>query len=570
MSFRAVVEDFDLGWDLQTNYQAFCAACASLPDVSINPASPPKDFDQAHLAAYVGIGRCCVYMYDVLYQLERAAAWETLLEPRLKESCLIEHAEMWARAWDALGRIAYRRGEYIVAAERFREAVDIMEAAELWHAKADLYSNWLRADYERRRLTTRERDAALAEKFAQALQEQERYIPDGPLRTTMHRRGLSNVLHNLAVALRPQKRFQEAITYHQRAETINRELGDRYRLAQTRFNLGLVYMDRGEDGDWACAEQLFQEVNQSGAWQRGKCFALQNLAKLCKANRNYPEAKHYYNAAWHEYTASIGEISRDFAFEEWTLLEWWEVANEQRPELFSRAISVLDQMRTNLRHVLFRRDYPRRVMSLLEEGLALAQLPAPTPDHELETLTRWSAQEIADLASLTKAITPLFDEVNAAVPMHNPEIAGNMRSVRDEVNAAVPMHDPEIAGSVREVVAETLRIDSKLWECLAPQVQRRHANYLRLIEQTSLHPEQQSWAMQELKDVLPEDAAVVAYFWPEKFPPKAYLIRHNGPTKSFPLHLPLPSEAFLKEFDTAGPPSNAFREKLFSIFLAPM
>ena len=161
-------------------------------------------------------------------------------------------------------------------------------------------------------------------------------------------------------------------------------------------------------------------------------------------------------------------------------------------------------MRANLRHVLFRRDYSRRVMSLLEEGLALGQLPAPTPDQELETLARWSAQEIADLASLTKAITSLSDTVNAAVTTRNPEIA-------------------EEISRVREVVADTMRIDFERRKSIAAQVQRQHASYLRLIEQTPLHPEQQPWTPQELRNVLPEDAAVVAYFWPEKFPPKAIL-----------------------------------------------
>jgi hypothetical protein len=44
VSFRAVVEELDLRWDLQTDYQAFCATCAALRDVSINPASPPEGF----------------------------------------------------------------------------------------------------------------------------------------------------------------------------------------------------------------------------------------------------------------------------------------------------------------------------------------------------------------------------------------------------------------------------------------------------------------------------------------------------------------------------------------------
>jgi hypothetical protein len=53
-----VIERFDLYWDLQTDYKSFHAACLTLNVPSLDPLWPPQQCAEAHLAAYVRIGRC--------------------------------------------------------------------------------------------------------------------------------------------------------------------------------------------------------------------------------------------------------------------------------------------------------------------------------------------------------------------------------------------------------------------------------------------------------------------------------------------------------------------------------
>jgi tetratricopeptide (TPR) repeat protein len=60
------------------------------------------------------------------------------------------------------------------------------------------------------------------------------------------RHGEGEAWNNLGLALRRVGRFDEAITAHQEARDIYRELGDQYGQAQTLENLGTVHVDRDQ------------------------------------------------------------------------------------------------------------------------------------------------------------------------------------------------------------------------------------------------------------------------------------------------------------------------------------
>src|SRR4029077_3138561 len=139
--------------------------------------------------------------------------------------------------------------------------------------------------------------------------------------------------------------------------------------AQTQLNLAQIYA-RGAKNDPVArhkAETILKLLAQNQAWPRGRCFALQNMAKLQHDLGDPSQARELYQQAWRLYKQMVPDSARDIAFEEWTLLGWWEGAegDASRRAVYSLASEVLGRMRGNLRHVLFRRNYGVRVSKLI-------------------------------------------------------------------------------------------------------------------------------------------------------------------------------------------------------------
>jgi len=355
----------------------------------------------------------------------------------------------------------------------------------------------------------------------------------------------------------------EAERRHRQAEKINRALGDGYRLAQTQLNLAQIYAC-GAKNDQAArhkAETILALLAQNQAWPRGRCIALQNMAKLQHDLGDPSQARELYQQAWRLYKQMVPDSARDIAFEEWTLLGWWEVAESDasRRELYALASDVLGRMRGNLRRVLFRRNYGVRVSKLIERGLPFAG----GPEDQATELGKWSAQEISDLPDLLSAI----DEFIAGV-----DFGACDETVRTSVRNM--KGSPEKQGTAGGT-AGTQRINSSSWKYFGGPLQQRHVQYLRHIEHSRLHVPVLStpWDVHRLQDCLAKDTAVAAYFWPrewgeEKFVsvPRVYVISKEQVRMRT---LPVPAN-FAKSYKAKAAPEDGLRTSMFAVLVQPI
>jgi tetratricopeptide (TPR) repeat protein len=538
---EALVERFDLEWDLGLDFEPFAGALDAVGIVIDGAGSGPAELGAED---WLVVGRCVLDRCDRLYDLGTATAWEELLV-RLTSSPAAT-GERGARAWDALGRTSYRRGEYVTAAERFGTALGLVDEAGLEWLRPDVLSNWLRADDERLRLTNPPAMAARLRRYEDALTEAAARGPDPAAvrpadgrEAVIRARGISSLHHNLAVSLRPAGQLERALVSHGEARAINVALGDGYRLGQTLLNEALVHEARFVASDDPAALEraieLLGQLRDERSWPRGKCFALQNLARISlRRQHDRAAANDLFAQAWRAYRELAGDRTRDAAFEEWTLLDWVEVAPDPLlPELFRSAYDTFHLMRGNLRHVLFRRSYAQRVVGVLERGLPHLE------DHEAAAgyLGSWSAQEITDLAALTDVIDGQF--VGADFSEHD-------RRIREALFAA----------------RDTGRRD--IFRRLMPALHGRHGEYVRRIEAARLDapPSSAPWTVGRLREVLPADAAAVAYFWPRSGDPRAYVVTRTGV-----LVRPLPRGDL--EFSTEVRPSDRLRGELHRQLVAP-
>ena len=558
---RELIHRFDREWDLLPDYEGFQRAIQGL---GIELEADGATAMAADCPALAVIIRCFVDMYDRQFDLGRAFALEPSLEAAIDTS-LASWDEQRARAQDALGRLAYRRGSYMLAAERFQSAIDIAARGHVDYVLADLTSNGLRANFELQRLSAEASIGDLSEKYISALadagwsDEFSRPLPANPSRQEiLHQRGISNMLHNLALALRSVDP-DAAERRHRQAEAINRALGDGYRLAQTQFNLARLYASRAKTDPHAHrqAEALLQSLAHNRAWPRGRCFALQNMATLYRDLGNTTQAEKLYEQAWQLYKRMVPDSARDIAFEEWTLLSWWDVASNDasRRALYSLASDALGAMRGNLRHVLFRRNYGQRASKLIEKGLPFAGCPRA----QVTELGTWSAQEICDLPELVTAIDGF---------VANLDFAEFDQAVRRAIRTA------KDAGRPQEHFG-TLRIDTESWKHIGGPLQTRHLQYLRQIERSKLHVSAPStpWDVDRLQACLPRDAAAALYFWPhaqgeERFvsAPRVYVITndHVGVRE-----LKDPA-TLIHRYRAKAAPDGQFRNAMFDVLVQPV
>lgn len=203
-----------------------------------------------------------------------------------------------ARWFDGCGKIRYRLGAYTRARISFQTALTVVRRARLWWLQPDIQSNFLRGRFEELRqamqpgASLRQGVSRLAvgcralDKRCRSEAEARDIDVDRPgdvaarrprdLKALEFLRGYSSVLHNTAVALADQGRFDASIALSERALTISRELHDEYRQAQALNHQAIL---AGKVQDEVSSEELFREVTR-GQWQRGALIARQNLARL--------------------------------------------------------------------------------------------------------------------------------------------------------------------------------------------------------------------------------------------------------------------------------------------------
>jgi len=198
-----------------------------------------------------------------------------------------------ARWFDGTGKIRYRLGSYARARMSFGTAVEIAAEGGLWWCLPDLRSNLLRAEFEERKQTVAADPKSRAEdlrepsdKLLAGLKaERDRVRQDAadhailehqvsPASRTEVReflRGLSNVLHNLAIALKEQGFHDESLSASKESLRISERLADQYRIGQSQNHQAQLDRDH--------APSLYGKLRE-GAWRRGRLIARQQLAAL--------------------------------------------------------------------------------------------------------------------------------------------------------------------------------------------------------------------------------------------------------------------------------------------------
>jgi hypothetical protein len=348
------------------------------------------------------------------------------------------------------------------------------------------------------------------------------------------------VLRNLGVGARrrrewaqAQVHFGEALDHHWHAGAINRALDDRYRLGQTLLNEALVWIELANCPDpdpdhLRRGVALLERLRDESIWPRGRCFALQNLARVqWQFNKDRDGAWLIYEEAWAAYRALVGDHqeSRDIAFEEWTLRAQASIAEpEQMRALFDDAYGTFQLMRENLRHVLFRRGYADRVIEVLERGLDATEDTALAASY----LGGWTAQEIADLRGLAAQVQRRFEAVDFTDL--DDSVAAALDAARRARDATKPQRTPSEPAEERMSgsLEDTASFGQDVLGGAMLALHRRHERYLEEIERAPLVPEQPyaPWTVDRLRAALPEDAAVIAYVWPsaQTVPPRAFIV----------------------------------------------
>jgi len=190
---------FDLEWDLVPNYEGFESALRGLGIAIDDVFSQDMVMKNAISAAVL---RCLLDMYDRQFDLGRASCLEPYLEAELNTS-LATWPEEGARARDVLGRLAYRRGSYVLAEERFNEAICIAREGDVPYLLPDLTSNRLRARFELQRLGLGENVSSPIH-YTEALEAagwtDDASVPiasESSRQEILRQRGMASLLHNL-------------------------------------------------------------------------------------------------------------------------------------------------------------------------------------------------------------------------------------------------------------------------------------------------------------------------------------------------------------------------------------
>jgi hypothetical protein len=317
-----------------------------------------------------------------------------------------------ARWYDGVGRIRYRLGDFTPARIAFGTATDTAMAAGLWWVMPDLRSNRMRADFEERSQTARDRpegtDAfGLVPQFralCSSLLVQARTfrvaLPTSAQAPPRHReflRGYANALHNLATALRQDGDSAKALEVTGESLAVSRALGDSYRVAQSANLRALC--------DAPNAVTYYQDLLDQ-PWPRGTRIARQNLA----IRKGGPQGLKELGAMLDDLERDQGGTGRqtgmDVDFYAYTVRGYARVAGELPED--SRPGDVLDRRLTMARTVrgavalpVYKRAYARHMRPAYLQAIAARVVTGDGSRENLERILSLveesSGRELLDL-----------------------------------------------------------------------------------------------------------------------------------------------------------------------------
>ncbi|MCG6494040.1 CHAT domain-containing protein [Kitasatospora sp. A2-31] len=330
-----------------------------------------------------------------------------------------------ARWHDGTGRIRYRTGSYTRARVAFETAVNVAEDSGLWWILPDLRSNFTRARFEEigQKSATRpsldeqaelldEMEELRAQTHREAVTQGidlERVSPGDATRTREFLRGYSNVLHNLATALRASGYEDESQLVSRQSLGISQALGDAYRTAQSLISLALADPDQAVDLFTAAAAQ---------PWARGRLIARQNLALHKGGREGVEELRQLLDELGSNMpgTGSGRETGMDVDFHAYTVRHYLTVASslsaeEQPGDVVERELEMARSVRRVVVIPAYKRAYAAQVRPVYLRHIARAMNESPSRQRieEVFSLVEEStARELLDLMS------------NASLPLLGP------------------------------------------------------------------------------------------------------------------------------------------------------
>ncbi|MEW2519038.1 CHAT domain-containing protein [Actinacidiphila alni] len=317
-----------------------------------------------------------------------------------------------ARWYDGVGRIRYRLGDYTPARIAFGTATQTAMAAGLWWVLPDLRSNRMRADFEERSQTARDRPEGtdsfgLVPQFralCSALLSQARTyhvalaVPEeGPPRHREFLRGYANALHNLATALRQDGDVEGTMDVTAESLAVARALGDTYRVAQT--------VNLRAQCDPANAVTYYEGLLDQ-PWPRGARIARQNLAIRKGGPRGLAELGAMLDDLERDEGGTGRQTGMDVDFYAYTVRGYARVAGQLPPD--ARPSDVLERRLTMARTVrgavalpVYKRAYARHMRPAYLQAIAAAVLTGDGSRENLEQILSLveesSGRELLDL-----------------------------------------------------------------------------------------------------------------------------------------------------------------------------
>jgi tetratricopeptide (TPR) repeat protein len=352
-----------------------------------------------------------------------------------------EFAEYALTRWhDGIAKIYYRLGGFTRSLPYFRRAAELAESAELWWCLPDIRSNVLRCEWEQGRqagspgmggadvMLRAEIDAATSTAAGRAIDIES---ASGDHRVREFRRGVSSLLHNLAVVLKgggPRHR-DESLRVSLRSERISRALGDKFRIVQSVHHQAQLLDD-------SLARDFYAEL-ATMEYPRGRLMARQHIGRLTAAAGD-PQGAVQLGALLGELLDNLhagSSIGTDIDIADFTMRFYVtavaalpERERREREEGLSRLRERLaDAIRRAVALPAYKRAYASAVRPSFLERIAAAVAELDGPHHldraeqAFGLVEASSARELLDM--MATADLPPLEVPTSAEPSDAPEAA---------------------------------------------------------------------------------------------------------------------------------------------------
>lgn len=386
-----------------------------------------------------------------------------------------------ARWHDGVGRIRYRLGDFTASRIAFGTAVAAARAAGLWWVLPDLRSNEVRAAFEERSQTARDRpqgpdalglvpelEALCAALRAEASERGVALPPEAPVAPSStprapaggapapvrHReflRGYANALHNLATALRQEGDVAAALETTGRSMRVADSLGDSYRVAQSA-NLRAMC-------DWEHATEHYEQLLDQ-PWTRGTRIARQNLAIRKGGPEGLAELAGMLDDLEQDSGGTGRQTGMDVDFYAYTVRGYARVAQElpepERPaDVLARRLTMARTVRGAVALPVYKRAYARHMRPAYLQAIAAAVVAGDGSRENLEQVLSLveesSGRELLDLLGSSRPPS-LPPPVRRQAGAEGPESAAEGRG---EGRRAAPQGlDAEEADHLRTLIVQ--------------------------------------------------------------------------------------------------------------------